>query len=80
MSSAYAPFIYFDGVGASGMTGSDIAVLTLEAVAVTTDDHARPITHKVVVAHLRMGRQALASLRAALDKIEARESKVAFRN
>jgi hypothetical protein len=70
IASANAPFIYFDGAPNFGFNGG-IANITIEAirfnpVAGTT----RVLADRVIVAHLRMGLDALRSLKGAIEGIE----------
>jgi hypothetical protein len=67
IASASAPFLYFDGAPNFGFYGG-IANVTLEAIRHTSVDGA-VLRDRVAVAHLRMGLEALQSLRSALDGI-----------
>ncbi len=66
--SASAPFVYFDVASTYGFSNG-IANVTLEASRALSID-GRVVTDRVVVAHLRMSRQAALGLRAALNGIE----------
>jgi len=70
-ASGLAPFVYFDVATIAGMNSGGVAHVTLEAIrhmASTTTNS--PVKDFVVVAHLRMGIDAVRSLRKALQSIE----------
>ena len=72
MSNAKAPFIYFDGIGASGISEDGTANITLVAARFMPDPKGGAGTEIVATAHLRFGRKALAQLREAIDRMEGR--------
>jgi hypothetical protein len=69
IASAQAPFIYFEGVPNYGFNFG-IANMSLEVVRFTPTGASGVLADRVTVAHLRMGAEALKSLKAAIEGIE----------
>ena len=71
IDGAIAPFIFTDGAAALGYYNG-IAHMTLTALRFRprSDEKAGTVMDSVVTAHLRMNMVALASLKAAIEKIE----------
>lgn len=69
VASACAPWVYFDAVTVSGVSGG-VAFLTVEAMR-HLDVNGVPLKDFVVTGHLRCPLSALGTLKQAIEQIEA---------